>query len=119
MFKKHIILNTLHQWFPTTFMEAPQLFTFCISPLSDTPDSGLGVSTDDLSQVCLIKVTWKTCSVGGPPGTWLGTTALHYCRSIIVKPLSNALFSTKSLLSTSAVCSDWPAGTVHCDWRQK
>ncbi len=27
-----------------------------------------------LNQVCLIKETWKTCSVGWPPGTWLGTT---------------------------------------------
>ncbi len=27
--------------------------------------------------MCLIKVTWKTCSVGGTPGTWLGTTALE------------------------------------------
>ncbi len=39
---------------------------------------------------------------------------------IIVGPLcptlSNASFSTKSLLLTSAVCSDWPTGTVHCDW---
>ncbi len=25
-------------------------------------------------------------------------------------------FSTKSLLLTSAVCSDWPTGTMHCDW---
>uniref|UniRef100_A0A671LBI0 Ankyrin repeat and sterile alpha motif domain containing 1A n=1 Tax=Sinocyclocheilus anshuiensis TaxID=1608454 RepID=A0A671LBI0_9TELE len=31
-------------------------------------------------------------------------------------PLSNASFSTKSLLPTSAVCSDWPADPVHCDW---
>ncbi len=37
----------------------------------------------------------------------------HYCRS---PPLSNASFSTKSLLPTSTVCSDWPTGTVHCDW---
>ncbi len=26
--------------------------------------------------MCLIKVTWKTCSVGRPPGIWLGTTDL-------------------------------------------
>ncbi len=52
----------------------PQHCTFFISPLSDTPNSGLGISINDLNQVCLIKVAWKTCSVGGPTGTWLGTT---------------------------------------------
>ncbi len=31
-------------------------------------------------------------------------------------PLSNASFSTKSLLPTSTVCSDWPTDTEHCDW---
>ncbi len=35
---------------------------------------------------------------------------------IIVGPLSNALFSTKPLLPTSGVCSDWPADPMHCDW---
>ncbi len=35
---------------------------------------------------------------------------------IIVGPLSNALFSTKSLLPTSTVCSDWPTDPEHCDW---
>ncbi len=35
---------------------------------------------------------------------------------IIVGPLSNASFSTKSLLPTSAVCSDWPTDPEHCDW---
>ncbi len=30
-------------------------------------------------------------------------------------PLSNASFSTKSLLPTSTVCSDWPTDPVHCD----
>ncbi len=38
----------LEQWFPTTFLEAPQHCTFCISPLSDTPISGLGVFTNEL-----------------------------------------------------------------------
>ncbi len=35
---------------------------------------------------------------------------------IIVGPLSNASFSTKSLLLTNTVCSDWPTDTVHRDW---
>ncbi len=32
---------------------------------------------------------------------------------IVGLPLS---FSTKSLLPTSTVCSDWPTDPVHCDW---
>ncbi len=35
---------------------------------------------------------------------------------IIVSPLSNASFSSKSLLPTSAVCSDWRTDPEHCDW---
>ncbi len=37
---------------------------------------------------------------------------------IIVVPLCPASpsFSTKLLLPTSAVCSDWPTDPVHCDW---
>ncbi len=35
---------------------------------------------------------------------------------IFAPPLSNASFSTKSLLPTSTVCSDWPTHPVHCDW---
>ncbi len=31
-------------------------------------------------------------------------------------PLSNRSFSTKPLLLTSTVCSDWLADPVHCDW---
>uniref|UniRef100_A0A9J7XEI4 Stomatin (EPB72)-like 3b n=1 Tax=Cyprinus carpio carpio TaxID=630221 RepID=A0A9J7XEI4_CYPCA len=31
-------------------------------------------------------------------------------------PLSKELFSTKPLLPTSAVCSEWPIDPVHCDW---
>ncbi len=34
----------------------------------------------------------------------------------LAPPLSNASFSTKSLLLTSTVCSDWPADPEHCDW---
>ncbi len=30
------------------------------------------------SESGVFKVTWKTCSVGGPPGTWLGTTVLDF-----------------------------------------
>ncbi len=41
-------INILGQWLPTTFMEALQHCTFCISPLSGTPISGLGVSTNEL-----------------------------------------------------------------------
>ncbi len=46
---------------------------------------------------------------------------------IIVVPLCTAslkrivfykapLFSTKPLIPTTAVCSDWPTDPVHCDW---
>ncbi len=50
---------------PNHIPGGPQHCTFFISPLSDTPNSGLGISINDLNQVCLIRVTWKTCSVGG------------------------------------------------------
>ncbi len=43
------------------------------------------------------------------------SNTLHYCRSSMPH-LSNSSFSTRSLLPTSAVCSDWPTGTVHYDW---
>ncbi len=33
---------------------------------------------DELIQVCLIRKGWKMCSVGVPPGTGLGNTALYY-----------------------------------------
>ncbi len=36
------------QGFPNTFLEPPQHCTFCMSPLSDTPISGLGVATNEL-----------------------------------------------------------------------
>ncbi len=38
----------LDQWFSNTFLEPPQHCTFCMSPLSDTPISGLGVATNEL-----------------------------------------------------------------------
>ncbi len=40
--------NWLCQWFPTLVLEAPQYCTVCMSPFSDTPLSGLGVSTNEL-----------------------------------------------------------------------
>ncbi len=36
------------QGFPNTFLEPPQHCTFCMSPLTDTPISGLGVATNEL-----------------------------------------------------------------------
>ncbi len=66
----------VEQWFPNMFLEPPQHCTFCMSPLSDTPISGLGVATNELmslNQVWLIKETCKMCSVGEAPGTCLGT----------------------------------------------
>ncbi len=36
------------QGFPNTFLDPPQHCTFCMSPLSDTPISGLGVATNEL-----------------------------------------------------------------------
>ncbi len=57
---QHTRLNrpscALVQWFPITFLEAPQHCTFCISPLSDTPNSGLGVSTNEL--MIWIRCVW-------------------------------------------------------------
>ncbi len=47
------------------------------------------------------------------------TLFFKYCtllQFLYAPPLSNTSFSTKSLLLTSTVCSDWPADTVHCDW---
>ncbi len=51
-----LVRCSLTQWFPTTFLEAPQHCTFCISPLSDTPISGLGVSTNEL--MIWIRCVW-------------------------------------------------------------
>ncbi len=53
--------------------------------------------------MCLIKVTWKTCSVGGPPGTWLGTTVLWDDTDAATLSFPTLLFSTYSMwyLSTS------------------
>ncbi len=43
------------------------------------------------------------------------SNTVHYCSSSMPH-LSNASFSTKPLLLTSTVCSDWPTDPVHCDW---
>ncbi len=67
------------QWLPTTFLEVPQYCTFCISPLSDTPNSGLGVSTNELMiWIRCVRSRWngKYAVLGGPPGARLGTTTL-------------------------------------------
>ncbi len=68
----------LGQCFPTLFLEAHQQCTFWMSPLSDQYISGPGVSTNEWSQMCLIRKNWKMFSVGMPPGTGLGNTALGY-----------------------------------------
>ncbi len=49
-----------------------------MSPLSEQYISGPGVSTDELllMQVCLIRKSWKMCSVGVPPGTGSGNTGI-------------------------------------------
>ncbi len=44
------------------------------------------------------------------------SSTVHYCSTSMPR-LSQMSFSIKPLLPTSAVCSDWPADTVHCDWR--
>ncbi len=54
------------------FLEALQQYTFWMCLLSDPSISGLGVSTEESSQVGWIRKHWKICSVGGPPGTGLG-----------------------------------------------
>ncbi len=41
---------------------------------------------------------------------------VHYCRFSMTRLSQTTSFSTKSLLPTSTVCSDWPTDTVHCDW---
>ncbi len=49
--KKQGLEILLDQWFSTMFLESPQHWTFCISPLSDKPISGFGVSTNELMTV--------------------------------------------------------------------
>ncbi len=47
---------SLDQGFPNTFLKPPQYCTFCMSPLSDTPISGLGVATNEL--ISSIRCHW-------------------------------------------------------------
>ncbi len=66
--------------------------------------------------MCLIRVGAKLCRTVDRQEAGLGTPGLHYCSSSMPRLSQPALFSTKSLLPTSTVCSDWPADKVHCDW---
>ncbi len=83
----------LGQCFQTLFLETHQHFgTFWMSPLSDQYISGPGASTNEWSQMCLIRKNWKMCSVGVPPGTGLGNCLrLHtQARGIIRHILSSS-----------------------------
>ncbi len=73
----YLHVRCVGQCFPTLFLEAHQQCTFWMSPLSDQYISGPGVS-GELIQVCLIRKSWKICSVGVPPGTGLGDTGAGY-----------------------------------------
>ncbi len=44
------------------------------------------------------------------------SNTVHYCSSTMPRLYQMCHFSTKPFLPTSAVCSDRPADTVHCDW---
>lgn len=54
-------LSDLGQWFPTPSLEDLEQYTFRMAPLSE------------LNRVCLDKQTSEMCTVGGPPGTRVGT----------------------------------------------
>ncbi len=58
----------LGEWFPIMFLEAPQLYTFWMSCLSDTPNWSFGVSTNKMISyircVHFIREKSKTCKVG-------------------------------------------------------
>ncbi len=78
-FQSHV----LDQRFPTTILETPQHCMFPMSPYSNTPDSDHQLITKDSKTWigCQTKERCKVCSVGGPPGSWLGTTVLDSARN--------------------------------------
>lgn len=74
-FNQHIFTTSLAKGNPISipysivsqycfYLEAPQQYTFWMSHLSDTFISGIGVSTHELIQECLIKKSLKMCSDG-------------------------------------------------------